>query len=268
MLKKMLIAAVAVVAGLAVLTGVTKISPKVWFEGCCRSARNMVPPETQLKQLNHEIANIDKDIKKNIGRVAALEEETDQLGKQVKEQHARLDELKSDMTAMMASLEDRTDKVALRNSKVNASSLTRKLDRVRTQFTTLKEKTKVQEKLLTEKKNTLEAAHARLTEMFNEKEKLTLLSARLAGHIEATRMKSMGTSIEFDDSSITRCHELAKDIETRLNVEDRANEIKQKYYGSGSSSVVEEKSREEVLKATRKALEEDDEPAESVVEKK
>jgi WD40 repeat protein len=94
--------------------------------------RNMVPPEAQLKELNSEIGNIDKDIKKNIGRLAAMEVEVKHLEQQVKGQRVE----------------------------------------------------KVQEKLLEEKKRTLEAAHARLTEMVNEKEKLTLLSARLAGHIE------------------------------------------------------------------------------------
>jgi chromosome segregation ATPase len=263
MLKKLIIAAVAVVAGLAVLN---LSLVKVWWKDCCHSAKSLVPPEVQLKQLNNEIGNIDKDIKKNIGRLAAMEVEVNHLEKEVKGQRVQLGELKSDMTAMQKSLEDRSGRVAFHGNKVDASELTRKLDRTVTHYTALKEKTKVQEKLLEEKKRTLEAAHARLTEMFNEKEKLTLLSARLAGHIEATKMKSMGTSIEFDDSAITRCHEIAKDIQTRLDTEDRKREIEKTYYGSSSPSAVEEKSRDEVLKAARKALNEDNEPA-SVVEK-
>lgn len=263
MFKKLLIAAVAVVAGLAVLN---LSLVKVWWKDCCHSAQRLVPPEVQLKQLNHEIANIDKDIKKNIGRLAAMEVEVNQLQKDVKGQHVRLGELKSDMTAMKKSLEDGTSRVAFHGGKVDAADLTRKLNRTVTSYTSLREKTKIQEKLLEEKKRTLEAAHARLTEMFNEKEKLTLLSARLAGHIEATKMKTMNTAVEFDDSAIARCHEIAQDIETRLNVADREAELKTKYYGSSSVSGVEEKSREEVLKATRKALEEDNEPA-TVVEK-
>jgi chromosome segregation ATPase len=260
MFKKLLIAAVAVVAGLAVLN---LSLVKVWWKDCCHSAKSLVPPEVQLKQLNNEIGNIDKDIKKNIGRLAAMEVDVNHLEKDVKGQRVRLGELKSDITAMQKSLEDRSTKVA----KLDGSELTRKLDRTVTTYTTLKEKTKVQEKLLEEKKRTLDAAHARLTEMFNEKEKLTLLSARLAGHIEATKIKSMGTSIEFDDSAITRCHELANDIQTRLDTEDRKTEITKKYYGSGLTSAVEEKSREDVLKAARKALEEDNEPATVAVEK-
>jgi septal ring factor EnvC (AmiA/AmiB activator) len=260
MLKKLIIAAVAVVAGLAVLN---LSLVKVWWKDCCHSARNMVPPEVQLKQLNSEIGNIDKDIKKNIGRLAAMEVEVKQLEKDVKGQRVHMGELKSDITALQKSLEDRSSRVA----KLDGAELTRKLDRTVTTYTSLKEKTKVQDKLLEEKKRTLDAAHARLTEMFNEKEKLTLLSARLAGHIEATNMKTMGTSIEFDNSAITRCHEIAKDIETRLDVAEHEHALKTKYYGTGSASAVEEKSREDVLKAARKALEEDNEPATVAVDK-
>jgi chromosome segregation ATPase len=264
MLKKLIIAAVAVVAGLAILN---LSLVKVWWKDCCHSAKSLVPPEVQLKQLNNEIGNIDKDIKKNIGRLAAMEVDVKHLEQQVKGDRVQLGELKSDMTAMQKSLEDRSGRVAFHGDKVNASDLTRKLDRTVTQYTSLKEKIKVQEKLLEEKTRTLEAAHARLTEMFNEKEKLTLLSARLAGHIEATKMKTMGTSIEFDDSAITRCHEIAKDIETRLDVAEHEHALKTKYYGSGSTSAVEEKSRDEVLKAARKALNEDAD-ADAVVDKK
>lgn len=264
MLKKLIIAAVAVVAGLAVLN---LSLVKVWWKDCCHSAKSLVPPEVQLKQLNNEIGNIDKDIKKNIGRLAAMEVEVNHLEKQIKGQRVQLGELKSDMTAMQKSLEDRSGRVAFHGDKVDAANLTRKLDRTVTQYTSLKEKTKVQDKLLEEKKRTLDAAHARLTEMFNEKEKLTLLSARLAGHIEATKTKAMGTSIEFDDSAITRCHEIAKDIETRLDIADREHALKTQYYGSGSTSAVDEKSREDVLKATRKALAEDNEAAAVAVDK-
>lgn len=266
MIKKLLIATVAIVAGLVVLTKVTKISPMVWFNGCCSSVHKMVPPEVQLRQLNKEIGSIDNDIRKNIGRVAVMEEEVNKFDRQVGAQRARLSDLKLDMTAMQKSLEDRSSRVAFHGSKVDASDLTRRLDRTVTEFTCLKEKNKIHEKVLEAKKQALETAHNRLTKMVNEKEKLTLLSARLAGHLEAVKMQQTGTSVEFDDSAIGRCHQLAGEIESRLNAAETEVKLLEKY-GYKHSSVVEEgKSRDEVLKAARKALETDSEPA-AVVEK-
>lgn len=264
MLKKLLIATVAVIAGMVVLTKMTKVSPMVWFSNCCSSVKHMVPPEVQLQQLNKEIGNIDNDIKKNIGRVAAMEEEVNQFERQVAADRKHLSGLKSDISTMRTSLEDR------HFVKADASELTRKLDRCVTEYTCLKEKNKIHEKVLEEKRRALETAHNRLTQMVTEKEKLTLLSARLAGHLEAVRMQQTGTPVEFDDSAISRCHELAKDIETRLNTADTEAKLLKKYGYSKSSSVFQDegKSRDEVLKAARKALEEDNASVDSVTVEK
>jgi chromosome segregation ATPase len=263
MLKKLFIATVAVIAGMVVLTKVTKISPMVWFNDCCRSINRAVPPEVQLKQLNNEIGNIDKDIKKNIGRVAAMEEEVNRIEKEAAAERTHLNDLRAEIGSKRTRLEDRF-------VKADGSDLTRQLDRCVTEYTCLKEKNKIKEKVLQEKKKALETAHNRLTQMGNEKEKLTLLSARLAGHLEAVRMQQTGTPVEFDDSAIARCHELAKDIETRLNTAEREAQLLKKYgYGDSSAVAEEGKSRDEVLKAARKALAEDNDTVDNVaVEKK
>jgi len=255
MFKKLLIAAVAVIAGTMVLSKVTKISPRVWFGDCCRSIRNAVPPEVQLRQLNDEIANIDNDIKKNIGRVAAMEVDVKSIENRVASQRAHLADLKADMVAMKKSLEDGSWKV----SKIDGSELTRKLDRTINEYTSLKENNKIQEKVLQEKKRALETAHNRLTKMVNEKANLTLLSSRLAGHLETVRMKQTGTPVEFDDSAIARCRELANEIETRLNKAEIEAKLLSHYGFEKSASKLDDdgKSQDEVLKAAKKALQEE-----------
>jgi chromosome segregation ATPase len=248
MLKKLFIAAVAVIAGMVVLNKVTKVSPMVWLGNCCRSVQTMVPPEVQLKQLNKEIGNIDNDIKRNISRVAAMEEEVKQFERDVAAQRSRLGELKAQIKRNSSDS---------RFVKAESSDL-RKLDRDVTEYTCLKEKNKIHEKVLEEKRRTLETAHNRLTKMVNEKENLTLLAARLTGHLEAVKMQQTGTPVEFDDSAIRRCRELAQEIETRLNTAEREVKLLKHYgYGDSTTLVDEGKSREEVLKAARKALEDD-----------
>jgi peptidoglycan hydrolase CwlO-like protein len=269
MLKKILIAAVAVVVGLGVLAKVTKISPLVMFGDCCNHVKNMVPPETQLKQLNAEIDNIDKDIKKNLSRLARLEVE-------VKDQDARLEakrthqaKLRAEITDLQKGLEARTEKVAFRGHSYRPSELTRRLDMTVTEFTSLKENIKAEETLVVEKKRTLEAAHNRITEMKNEKEKLRLVAARLANHLETVKLNQMQSqvAIDFDDSSVKRCQQLAADIETRLKTADEEARLLKDYGYSTKNPVVDNgKSREDVLKAAKQALQDDD-AADKVVEK-
>jgi chromosome segregation ATPase len=265
MLKKMLIAAVAVVAGLVVLTKVTKISPMVWFGDCCRTARHLVPPEVQLKQLNHEIDNIDKDIKKNIGRLARMEVDVKMFEEQLDGKRERQAKLRADIRDMQKSLQAQTEKVAFRGHKVSSSSLTNRLDIAVTEFTSLKEQVKVQEELLANKKRTLEVAHNRITEMRNEQEKLRLLATKLATHLELVRMKQVQSQeVVFDNSALDNAREIAKDVEVQLRTAETALKL-QAQYGLAEKVAPEKegKSREEVLKAAQAALD-DNQPLEKV----
>jgi translation initiation factor 2 beta subunit (eIF-2beta)/eIF-5 len=256
MLKKLLIAVVAVIAGTMVLTKVTKISPMVWLGDCCSSARKMVPPEVQFKQLNKEIASIDKEIRKNIGRLAAMEVETKKFEKQLQQQLARQSELKTDISVMRKTLENRSKQVVFNGDKMTASELTRKLDRVTNEYVALRETNKVHEQILEQKKQILEAAHDQVKKMQQEQQRLTTVSWRLAAHLEKLKAQQTSPAIEFDGSAIARSQELVNDIENRLNTAEREAKLLEKYGYKHTTAVLEEaKSREDVLKAAEKALE-------------
>jgi chromosome segregation ATPase len=257
MFKKLLIAAVAVVAGLAVLN---HSLVKVWYKEACSSAKRLVPPEVRLKQLNTEIDNIDKDIKKNISRLARMEVDVKMFEEQLDGKRDRQAHLRSDIGEMQKSLEGaKTEKVAFHGHRVNSSRLTSRLEMAVTEFTSLKEQVKVQEQLLADKKRTLEVAHNRITEMKNEKEKLRLLATRLATHLELVKMKQIqNQEIAFDDSAISNAREIAKDVEVQLRTIEMNGKLNSQYgYAEKPIPEKEGKSTEEVLKSAREALQDD-----------
>jgi hypothetical protein len=268
MFKKLLIAAVAVVAGLAVLN---HSLVKVWYKEACSSAKKLVPPEVRLKQLNSEIDNIDKDIKKNISRLARMEVEFKMFEEQLDSKRERQAHLRSDIGEMQKSLEGaRTEKVAYHGRRINSSRLTNQLEMNVTEFTSLKEQVKVQEQLLADKKRTLEVAHNRISEMKNEKEKLRLLATRLATHLELVKMKQIqNQEIAFDDSAISNAREIAKDVEVQLRTAEMNMKLKSQFgYAEKSPLEKEGKSTEEVLKSAREALQDEEQGDKFVSEKK
>ena len=258
MFKKLLIAAVAVVAGLAVLN---HSLVKVWYKEACCTASRMVPPEVRLKQLNSEIDNIDKDIKKNISRLARMEVDVKMFEEQLDAKRERQAHLRSDISDLRKSLEGaHTERVSFRGKKDSASHLTNRLEMSVTEFTSLKEQVKVQEQLLADKKRTLEVAHNRITEMKNEKEKLRLLATRLATHLELVKMKQIqNQEIAFDDSAIANARQIAKDVETQLRVIETNSRLNSQFgYAEKTPVEKEGKSTEEVLKSAREALQDDE----------
>ncbi len=169
--------------------------------------------------------------------------------------------LRAEINDLQKGLEGRTEKVVFRGQSYRPSELTRRLDMAVTEFTTLKENIKSQEQFLVAKKRTFETAQDRNTKMRNEKEKLHLVAAKLANHLEMVKLNQMQSqvAVDFDESAVKRCRELARDIETRLKTADTEARMLQENGYTDAAPVVEPgKSREEVLKAARAALQEDD----------
>lgn len=261
MFKKLLIAAVAVIAGLVVLTKVTKISPKVWLGDCCRTARRMVPPEVQLKQLKADIDNIDRDIDKNLATLARMAAEVDQFADNLAQERDRLAHLRADIRDMQKSLKEQTQWVVYRGRKTDADDLTRRLDMAVTEYTCLKEKVKVQNTIFAEKKNTLASAKKRITAMKNEQEKLRVLAVRLDHELELVKMKQIQNQVtDFDDSALSRAQQNAKDVEMRLREIEKLIQYKKEFGRTDTTQLetIQGKSREEVLHAAKEALRDDE----------
>jgi hypothetical protein len=269
MLKKLLIAAVAVLAGVVVIGKVTKVNPLAYLGDCCKSIQRAVPPEVRLKQLNHEIDNIDKDIQKNLSRLARMEVEVKMFEEQLDGKRDRQARLRADIRDMQKSLEKSSQQVVYHGRKVESSRLTNQLDMAVVEFTSLKEQVKTQEQLLTDKKRALEVAHNRITAMKNEKENLRLVATKLATHLELVKLKQVQSDeIAFDDSAISNAREIAKDVEIQLRTAEKTVELNARYgFAEKPAYEKEGKSTEEVLKSARQALQ-DDEATEKVAAEK
>jgi chromosome segregation ATPase len=270
MLKKLLIAAVAVIAGMVVLAKTTGVCPSVWLKDCCKSIRNSVPPETKLKQLKAEIDNIDRDINKNLSRLAHMRVEVDQFDKELDAKRDRQAALRADMREIDGLLDKQTQTVVFHGRKVGAEDLSRRLDMATIEYNGLKEQIKAHEQLLGDKKRTLEAAMNRITEMKNTKEKLRVTAARLETQLELVKMKQMQNQvIDFDESAVSKAQETAKEIETQLRVAEETIKLKTQFGYTADKSAVgteETKSKDEVRKAARAALQ-DNEPSELAIQK-
>jgi chromosome segregation ATPase len=260
MLKKILIAAVAVVAGLVVVNRSSLV--RVWWNDARSCMERQIPPEVQLKQLAHEIDKIDADIKRNISKLAAQEVSVNQLEERVTGLKNKQKTVRADIESMREKLEGvRTEKVSFKGHAYPKSELTRRLDMAVTDYTNLKDQVKSQELLLADKRRTLEAAHTRISEMRNKKEEFRVVAAQLETKVEQLRTQQMASNVDLDESQVGRCNELIQKIKTRLATDEATVRILHDYGYETKTPVAapEQKSTEEVLKSARQALEDDTE---------
>jgi predicted nucleic acid-binding Zn-ribbon protein len=270
MFKKLLIAAVAVTAGLVVLTKVTGVSLKTCCRDFCTSAKRMVPLDVRHQQLVGKIGEIDEEIKKNLSQLARMEVEVGTFEKQLQAKRDRQTQLRAEIDDMRKALETRTEKVSFHGRRYRTADLTGQLDMAVTTYAGLKEQIKLQEPILVEKNRALEAAKARIVAKKNAKEKLRLVATRIETQIEIIKMKQMQNGIrDIDDSIVGECNALVGEIEVALREADAKARLFSEFgYGEKSTLEKEGKSTEEVLKSAREALQDDDQGDRVAVEKK
>jgi len=179
--------------------------------------------------------------------------------------------LRAEINDLRKGLEAGTAKVSFHGRSLRSADATRRLNMATTEFVTLKERIKGHEQLLSEKNRTLDAAKNRITDMKTEQDNLRLLAAKLGTQIELAKMKQMEARVvDIDDSAVSRAREHAKELEIYLRQVEGEARLNQEFGFSAPTALEKEqaKTQEEVLKAARQALQEDEQPAESVVEKK
>jgi chromosome segregation ATPase len=260
MCKKLLVAAVAIVVGLSVVKH-TQLGSllHVWWRDARTTMEKQIPPEVQIKQLHVEIDKIDRDIRKNLGKLADAEVDCQFLEKQVAILHADQKQLKEDILGLEKLLDSKTEKVVFNGLTYRTKELTRKLDFAVTQYNTRKSALKAKEQLLADKKLTLEAARERLNAMRDQKEQLRVIASRLETRVETLKLKAMEAKVDLDDSQVGKCNDLAGKIEERLAKQEMEAKLLADFgYRAATPALDREpKSTEEVLKAARKALQDD-----------
>jgi hypothetical protein len=264
MCKKLLVAAVAIVVGMTVVKH-TQLGSllHVWWRDARTSVERQIPPEVQVKQLAIEINKIDADIKRNLSNLAAQKVDCQLLEERIAALRTGQKQLREDIVGMEKLVDSKTERVAFKDTTYRTGDLAQRLYNAATLYTTRKAELKAKEQLLGDKKLTLEAAEQRISAMRDQKEQLRVTVARLETRIETLRLKQMEARVELDDSQVGKCNEMAGKIDERL----RRSEMEAKLLAENGYRTVspildrEPKTTEEVLKAARRALEEDSDTA-------
>jgi chromosome segregation ATPase len=256
MCRKIAIAVGAVLLGLVIVsyTSLPSLAHVKWNDGMAWLDRQ-VPIETQIKQLRLETDKIDNEIKANLGKLAKMEVETQNLEQNVAALDAEQTTRRAAISAMATSLEDQTVKVSNRdlNGKKN------QLELAVSTYEVKKEKLKSLKSLLAAKRQTLEAAHEKIGAMKEQRDNLRVTIAKLESRKELLDIKTQQSQIQVSNSKINECNALAKKISDRLNEEDRVAQLYDKYGFSENPAVAEKNSKsvKEVLSAAREALNDD-----------
>jgi len=218
MLKKLVIAAAAVMVGLVILKRTDLGSlMQVWWKDAVAVAQRQVPPETRIKQLRMEIGKIDNDIKAAVDKLVTHEVTYERLKDNVEGLKARQKQRKDEMTALIDALEQDNTRVSFKGQNLTAEAGQNKLDALRTEFEIGRESLKVKDQLLKNKGDQLDLAVQRINKIKDKKGELSTLVEKLEAQLELVRIKQLDNNcIEVNDSQVSKCEELSEHLKQMI----------------------------------------------------
>jgi chromosome segregation ATPase len=265
MFRKIAIAVGAVLLGLVIVcyTSLPSLIHVKWNDTCAWLDRQ-VPVETKIKQLRIETDKIDNEIKANLGKLAKLEVETQNLEQNVVALRDEQANRKTAIAKMTQELEKKSEQVGEQGGqrKKEVKALTNQLDLAVVTYEAKDAKLKNMESLLAAKRKTLEAAHQKISAMKDQRDELRVTIAKLETRKELVDIKTHQSTIEISDSQISRCKQLANDINNQLSETEKIVELRDQYgFGPSDKAAAAEKDAknvQEVLKSAKRVFAEDD----------
>ena len=223
MCKKVLIAALAVVVGLAVVKG-TWIGSHLRLK--CSNARHwmeaQVPPEQEIARLRMELVNLAKEDDKHFDKVARMIIDVENREKKLAEvrtnlarEEVRIRKLKSELTdgaEFVVSEGVRVYRSDLRNSAIA--------------FKNAEENLKSKEASLEAKKRHLALERKKLAEMRNKRDEMATDLQKLETALAEERQTQAASESTIDDSGYRQIRKDMDSVRDRINILKKKRELR------------------------------------------
>jgi chromosome segregation ATPase len=222
MCKKIAIVAVAVVAGLILLSK-TNLGSYVgfsWKKGK-EFFQQAVPPEVEVERLRHELTQLDPEIKKARSTLAEEAVNVEMLREDVEKTRLNLHKRQEEILLMKRDVESG-------KSEVNYGGRTIPVSRVRTMlaadwdaYKRAEEALKSKEKLLEAKEIALAEGQKQLADMTGLKGQLQAELDRVEADLKTVRLAQTRNNIQIDNTRITRFNNSLNELKRRIRVEKK-----------------------------------------------
>jgi peptidoglycan hydrolase CwlO-like protein len=221
MLKKLLIAVVAVAVGLTVVRS-TKLGSlmRVKWNDATAWCNKQIPVETEIARLRDEISRLGNDTKSHCQVIAEEMVQVDNLKREISEGEAKLEKQKKKVTAMRDALNEGGNKlVVLGEEKYPRVRVEKQLARDFTHYKTAEAQLVQQRKLLESRETCLAKAREQLTAMQESRRDLEVEVSRLEAEYNTLKVAQTKSKFNLDDSSLSKVKEGVAALRNRIAAE-------------------------------------------------
>jgi chromosome segregation ATPase len=220
MCKKIGIAAVAIILGVALIGGLRWSGSHVcmFLKQARESLRSQVSPERELARLQQEISKLDDDTAGHIKAIAKESVAVDNLRTEVTDLEAGLQKQKAYVLSLKEGLENGKTFVSLDGRPVSKERAQRDLERSWKIYMSSEAELDAKRNLLAERETGLENAKEELRSMQQAKRNLEVAVARLQAEVKRVRAAENRSNFHLDNSRLGQIKEDLKRVQDRVSV--------------------------------------------------
>jgi peptidoglycan hydrolase CwlO-like protein len=223
MFKKVLIATVAVVFGLALIKGTWLWShARQKYNGVCAWVKDQVPLEQEIKRLRQELTDLAQQDSRFYDSVARLSVDVDTKEAEVQKLRTTVQRKEAQIRKIKNELRDGIESVSYNGSRVTRSDLRG----MAISFKNAEESLKIKEASLEAKKGLLAVERKKLAELKNTREAMATELDRLEADLAREREIQAASKSTIDDSGYKRQQKSIEALRYRLNVIKKNRELR------------------------------------------
>jgi chromosome segregation ATPase len=234
MLKKLLIAVVAVAVGLTVVKS-TKLGGLIrvkWNEATAWCAKQ-VPVETEIARLRDELSRLGNDTKTHYSAVAEEMVKVENLKKDISEGEGRLAQQKKKVTAFRDALnEGGNQRVSINGDLYSRSRVEKQLARDFNLYKTSEAELAQKRKLLESRQECLAKAKEQLAAMQDARRDLEVQLSQLEAEYNTLKVAQTRSKFNLDDSALSKVKEGVAALRDRIDAQSKIAAL-QDEFGDG-----------------------------------
>jgi len=247
MCKKLLIAALAVVIGVGVVSG-TRLGShfRLWYNKSSTWAKNQVPPETEIERLRMELDQLSKLDERYYDQVARQKREVKKLRDKLTKEQGALVKLEGEIKAMRQAASEESEFVVYNGSRYARKDVQDQVREDVRKFLGDEAGVKADEEHLKELEKTLGINEGKLKDLDLVRKKMSVKLRTLEKELAQERRLQTQGQMTLDDSHYSK---LNKEIE---ELENRIEDMKTKRELRGQSTRGSIRAQEEVKEEQKK----------------
>jgi chromosome segregation ATPase len=237
MIKKLLFWSALAVGGLVLVNTVKPGAISTWGKRFHVKFEKSFSPEFELARIKDQIKELTPDMHKNIARIAEEMVQVEHLQVRVNDMQVKLNDQKEVIEVMTSALE-KGESLKISGRRATPTQIKDKLRK----YKDAEKSYEIAKKTLEARKEALDSARQQLVEIRNQKEALQLQATEFETELAALKLAQTKTKDVFcNDDRLSEIKEAFQQLRQRVEAERKKVELAGEFFGTGSTTVKEEK---------------------------